>query len=161
MLTLYSSLLGIASSYVGHSSPSLTKNSDLISIFERVGISIKCYVKRVNVSSFGVLWKVRIGMSLALVADVSGYGLSRLNISIRGLIPDDSPVMLACFSGDYVKVKQLLDDGPARPNDYTPGNQSLLSASALGYHKRRATCAKLRLGGYRIQLFLHYCTTTP
>jgi len=73
MLTLYSSLLGIASSYVGHSSPSPTNNSDLISIFERAGISIKCYVKRVNVNSFGVLWKVRIGMSLALVADVSGY----------------------------------------------------------------------------------------
>jgi len=120
-------------SQVGMSSSAPTRSSTLISFFERAAISIQYFAVRGNASRYGVLARVKIGTSLALVAEVSGrYLISSipiptLAISFRGIIPEDSPIILACCKGHTAEVSRLLDRGVAKPNDCTPTNRSLLS----------------------------------
>jgi hypothetical protein len=114
------------------------KSSTLISVLERADIKIQLFATRGNARRFGVLARLTIGNSHALVVEVSGRYFTiplffhpRVSITLNGIIPDNSPIVIACKGGDAVTVKQLLEGGAARPNDYTPTNQSLLAVFYL------------------------------
>jgi len=109
------------------------RSSTLVSLFGTASINIRLFATRGNASRYGVLARLRIGNTHALVVEVSGryftiplFFRPGISIALNGIIPDDSPIVQACRAGDSIRVKQLLDDGAARPNDCTPTNQTLL-----------------------------------
>lgn len=50
-------------------------------------------------------------------------------VVLKNLVPEDSPIMVACQTGDKSAVWNLLNEGKASVNDITPDNFSPLSVS--------------------------------
>ena len=48
-------------------------------------------------------------------------------VVLKNLVPEDSPIMVACQIGDTSAVLNLLNEGKASVNDITPDNFSPLS----------------------------------
>jgi hypothetical protein len=61
--------------------------------------------------------------SLALSAIGTG-------VVLKNLVPEDSPIMVACQIGDKSAVLNLLNEGKASVNNITPDNFSPLSVSS-------------------------------
>jgi len=88
-----------------------------------------------------ILVGLRTPRSRVLFARFSGLWHSSipiLNIRIQNVVPEDSPIFIACKSGNVLRAQQLLETGQAGLNDITPRNETILTVGNLtrGYLSR-------------------------
>lgn len=67
---------------------------------------------------------------------LAGLGISIVSggIKLKNIIPESSPIIDACKSGNDTLVRELFRSGKASPNDTTPENSNPLRVSTFAVH---------------------------